>query len=76
MAIDLGFRFQNNKHFLKYFGFYLLTTVYTKKSDTSKFCLIVYLWNYNDKNKFSFLQTVQSSHNISYLQTSHFCVKC
>ena len=29
--MDLGFHFQNCKHFLEYFGFYLLTTVYIKK---------------------------------------------
>ena len=31
VGIDLGFRFQNCKHFLEYFGFCLLNTVYTKK---------------------------------------------
>ena len=31
MVIDLGFYFQNYKHFQEYFGFYLLTTVYNKK---------------------------------------------
>ena len=31
MVIDLGFHFQNCKHFQEYFGFYLLTTVYNKK---------------------------------------------
>ena len=31
MPIDLGLHFQSYKHFLEYFGFYLLTTVNTKK---------------------------------------------
>ena len=44
--------------------------------DTRNFCLFVYLRSYNDKSKFSFLETVQSSRNTSYLRTSHFCVKC
>ena len=30
----------------------------------------------NDKSKFLFLETVQSSRNMSYLRTSHFCAKC
>ena len=29
------------------------------KSDTRNFCLFVYLRSYNDKSKFSFLETVQ-----------------
>ena len=40
------------------------------------FGLFVYLRSYNDKSKFSFLETVQSSRNMSYLRTSHFCAKC
>ena len=47
-----------------------------KKSDTRNFCLFVYLRSYNDKSKFLFLETLQSSHNTSYLRTSHFCGKC
>ena len=31
VPIDLEFHFQNYKHFLKYFGLYILTTVNTKK---------------------------------------------
>ena len=31
IPIDLGFHFQNQKHFPEYFGFYLLTTIYMKK---------------------------------------------
>ena len=30
-SVYLGFHFQNCKHLLEYFGFYLLTIVYTKK---------------------------------------------
>ena len=75
VLIDLGFHFQNCKHFLEYFGFYLLTTVY-KKNDTRNFCLFFYFQSYNDKSKFSFLQTVYSRRNTSYLRTRHFYVKC
>ena len=38
--------------------------------------IFVYLRSYNNKSQFSFLQTVQSSRNTSYLRTSHFCAKC
>ena len=34
-----------------------------QKNDTRNFCLFVYLRSYNDKSKFSFLETVQSSRN-------------
>ena len=47
-----------------------------EKNDTRNFCLFVYLRSYNDKSKFPFLKTVQSSRNTSYLRTSHFCAKC
>ena len=40
------------------------------------FGLFVYLRSYNDKSKFSFLETVQSNRNTSYLRTSYFCAKC
>ena len=43
-----------------------------RKSDARNLCLFVYLRSYNDKSKFSFLQTVQSSGNTSYLGTDHF----
>ena len=46
------------------------------KNDTRNFCLFSYLRSYNDKSRFSFLQTVQSSRNSSFLRTSQFCVKC
>ena len=46
------------------------------KKDTRNFCLFVYLQSYNNKSKFSFIQTVQSSRNLSYLWTSHLCAKC
>ena len=46
-----------------------------RKNDTSNFCLFVYLL-YNDKSKFSFLETLQPSRNTSCLRTSHFCAKC
>ena len=52
MLIDLGFHFQSCQHFLKYFGFYLLTTVY-QKSDGRNFCLFVYF------QSCSYLQTSQ-----------------
>ena len=63
MHIDLEFHFQNYKHFLEYFEFYLLTTVYTKKT-IPNFCLFVCLRSCNDKNKFSFLKksTVKPQH--------------
>ena len=48
------------KHSLKYFELYLLTIVY-EKNDIRKFCLFVYLGSYNDKSKFSFLQTVHQA---------------
>ena len=34
--------------------------------------IFVYLQSYNDKSKFSFLQTVMPSGNTAYLRTSHF----
>ena len=37
--------------------------------------LFIYFRSYNDKSKFSFLETVQSSCNTSYLRTSHLVVK-
>ena len=40
--------------------------------DTRSFCLFGYLRSYNDKSKFSFLETVQSSLNTSYWRTRHF----
>ena len=47
-----------------------------RKIDTRNFCLFVYFQIYNNKNKFSFLQTVQSRRNMSYLLTCQFWVKC
>ena len=71
----MGFHFQNYKHFLEYFGStYWLES--KRKKYTRNFCLFVSLQSYDDKGKFSFLQRMQSSHNKSYLQTSHFCAKC
>ena len=32
VPVDLSFHFQNCKHFLEYFGFYLLTAIYTEKA--------------------------------------------
>ena len=37
--------------------------------------IFAYLFIY-DKSKFSFLETVRSSRNTSFLRTSHFCAKC
>ena len=54
MPIDLGFHFQNYEYLLKYFGHYLLTTVYTKKRYQE--FLFVYLQGYSDKSNFSFLK--------------------
>ena len=64
VLIDLGCHFQNCKHFLEYFGFYLYQQ------------LLFILQSYNDKSKFSFLQTVQAGRNTSYLPMSNFCAKC
>ena len=49
MPIDLGFHFQNCKHFLEYSGFYLLTTVYMKKRYWE--FLFIYFHSYNNKSK-------------------------
>ena len=46
----LGFYFQNWKHFLEYFGLYLLTTVYANNG-TRNFGLFVYFQSYNDISK-------------------------
>ena len=46
-----------------------------RKNDTRNFCLFVCLRIYNNKSKFLFLETVQSSRNISYLRMSHFLRK-
>ena len=59
MPVDFGFHFQNCKHFMEYFRFYLLNTV-IRKNDTGNFCLFGYFQSYNDKGKFSFLQEEQS----------------
>ena len=75
MPIDLGIHFQNCKYFLGYFGFYLLTTIYTKKG-YQKFFFIFSFPKLQRQSKFSFLQTVQSRHSTSYLGMSHFSVKC
>ena len=53
----------------------MLTTVNTK-NDNSNFSLFVYLRSYSGKSEFSFLETVQSSGNMSFFRTSHFCAKC
>ena len=66
VPIDLGFHFQNYKHFLQYFGFYLLNTVYAKKRYQESLFIF----------KFSFIQTMQSRRNTYYLRTSHFSAKC
>ena len=62
-------------HFLEYFRFYLLTTVYKKKMYTRNFCLFAYFQSCNNKINILFLQTVQSSGNMSYLHKS-FRTKC
>ena len=41
MPIDFWFHFQNFKHFLEYFGFYLLNTIYTK-NNTRNFCFCLF----------------------------------
>ena len=38
-----------------------------QKNDTRNFCFVVYLQSYNDKSEFSFLETVHSNRNTSYL---------
>ena len=63
--IDLEFHFQNYRHFVEYFGFYLLTTVYIRKNDTRNFCLFMYLSSHIDKSKCSFLLTVKLQHALS-----------
>ena len=47
-----------------------------QKNFTRNFGLFVYFQSYNGKGEFSFLQTAQLRRNTSYIQTSHFCVKC
>ena len=72
----IGFPFQKLQLFS---GIFLGSTYWPQsiwKKDTRNFCLFVYLQSYNDKSKFSFIQTVQSSRNLSYLWTSHLCAKC
>ena len=76
VPIDLEFNFQNYKQFLKFFGLLIQTTVYTKKEYEEFLFVCLHLRSYNDKSKFSFVETVQSSHNIPYLRTSHICAKC
>ena len=74
MSIDLWFHFQNCKHVLENFGFYLLTTV-MRKNEIRNFCLFVYFQTYNDKSIFLLLQTMQPRRNTSYLRKSHFLRK-
>ena len=45
----MGFHFQNCKHFLEYFRFFLLTTVYTKKMTLVIFIYLFYFQSYNEK---------------------------
>ena len=59
-----------------FYKHFLISKVALPKNDTRNFCLFFHFQSYNGKIKFSFLQTVQSRGNTSYLQTSHFCVKC
>ena len=62
---------------INYFVLWVLPGLQSiRKNNTRKFCLFVYLQCYNNKSKFSFSQTVQSSCNTSYLRTNHFCTKC
>ena len=65
MPIDFGFHFQNCKRFLKYFGVYLLNAV-IQKNDTRNFCLFVYFQSYNNKSKFSFLQTAVKPQHVLF----------
>ena len=37
-----------------------------RKNDTRNFCLFVYFQSYNDKSKFSFLQTVQKAQHVLF----------
>ena len=76
VPIDLALHFQNCKHFLKHFEFYLLTTVSTEKPYQVIFLFFIFFQSYNGKSKFSLLQTAQSRSNTSYLRTIHFCIKC
>ena len=67
MPIDLEFHFQNWKHFLEYFGFYLLTTIYIKKNDARSFCLFVYFQSYNNKSKnFVFINCAVKKQHVLY----------
>ena len=47
-----------------------------EKKQCQEFFLFVYLQSYNDKIKFSFLETMWSSCSTSYLRMSHSCTKC
>ena len=72
----IGFPFQKLQLFS---GIFLGSTYWPQsiwKKDTRNFCLFVYLQSYNNKSKFSFIQTVRSSRNLSYLGTSRLCAKC
>ena len=66
-------RKQNCKHFLEYFGFYLLTNVFPK-TQYQEFLFISRVTT--RKENFYFSQVVQSRHNTSNLRTNHFCIKC
>ena len=70
-----GVPFPKLKNFFEIFR--VLPNGYSlRKNHTRNFCLFVYLRSYNDKSKFSFLQTVQSRRNTSFLRTIHFLTKC
>ena len=72
-----GFISKTENIFLNILGstYWLKSLQSIRKDDIRNFCLFVYFPSYNHKSKFSFLQTVQLRRDMSYLLTSHFCVK-
>ena len=70
-----GVLFPKLQTFSEIFWVLLIDYSLYEKSDTMNFCLFVYFQSYNDKSKFSFLQTVQLRHNTSYLRTSYLFLR-
>ena len=75
-AHGFGVPFQKLQSFSEIFWALHIYYSQCKSTILGIFVLFVYLRSYNDKSKFSFLETVQSSSNASYLRTCHFCTKC
>ena len=75
-AHRLGVPFPKLQTFFEIFWALYIDYSQYEKTILGIFVFIVYLRSYNNKSKFSFLETVESSRNMFYFRTSHFWAKC